>query len=45
MSGKSISRYQWKFRLADLGLSHFKKVIDGREGPTANDSQGTRAYG
>lgn len=38
------SRYEFQFKLADLGLSHFKQNIAG-EDPTDADSRGTRTCG
>jgi serine/threonine protein kinase len=37
-----VSPYAWNFKLADLGLSHFKPTEDGN---TDQDSQGTITYG
>lgn len=39
------SPYEWQFKLADLGISHFKKVSSSRENSTASDTYGTRTYG
>jgi serine/threonine protein kinase len=44
-SNKVSSPYKWEFKVADLGLSHFKKVVDEQGTVTANDAHGTRTYG
>jgi serine/threonine protein kinase len=44
-SNKSSSYYKWQFKVADLGLSHFKRVVDELGSITGNDAQGTRCYG
>ncbi|KFY32505.1 hypothetical protein V493_00126 [Pseudogymnoascus sp. VKM F-4281 (FW-2241)] len=36
------SPYAWNFKLADMGISHFKPSEDGN---TDQDSQGTKTYG
>ncbi|KAI9671710.1 MAG: hypothetical protein M1831_003238 [Alyxoria varia] len=38
-------RYNSFFRLADLGLCHFRKVEDNRSDVSMRDAQGTRVYG
>jgi serine/threonine protein kinase len=43
-SADSKSPYQVQFKLADLGLSHFRKNAAG-EDPADADSRGTRTYG
>lgn len=45
VSNQDSSPYKWEFKVADLGLSHFKRVIGKRESVTANDAHGTRTYG
>lgn len=45
VSNGATSSYNWKFKLADLGLSHFQKVASGRGSVFANDAHGTRTYG
>jgi serine/threonine protein kinase len=37
--------HEWQYKLADLGLSHFKNKISLREDSTASDTYGTRTYG
>ena len=44
-SGKSDSAYESYFKLADLGLSHFQRVLEGQGDTRAADSHGTRSYG
>lgn len=45
-SGDSKSPYGYRFKLGDLGLSHFKMNVTPRKGPVTDaDSYGTRAYG
>ncbi|PVH88884.1 hypothetical protein DL98DRAFT_565731 [Cadophora sp. DSE1049] len=44
-SNGDSSRYNWQFKLADLGLSHFNKITEGLGIAIANDTQGTRTYG
>lgn len=39
------SPYSWQFKLADLGISHFKRQISSPEDNTDDDSQGSRTYG
>jgi serine/threonine protein kinase len=39
------SPYEYKFKLADLGISHFKSQVSSLEDSTDRDSQGTRTYG
>jgi len=43
--GNSESPYDVTFKLADLGLSHFSKVVAGKTDPTGEDLGGSRAYG
>jgi hypothetical protein len=43
--GNSESPYDVTFKLADLGLSHFSKVVAGETDPTGEDLGGSRAYG
>jgi serine/threonine protein kinase len=38
------SRFDWEFKLADLGISHFEKMATNGNGKGA-DSQGTKTYG
>jgi serine/threonine protein kinase len=45
VSNQESSRYKWEFKVADLGLSHFKRVVGKQESVTANDAHGTRTYG
>ena len=40
-----LSPYEWTFKLADLGLSHFKAISNGNGGATDLDTFGTRTYG
>lgn len=44
-SKKGASYYDCEFKLADLGLSHFKKHVSSQGDATDRDSRGTRAYG
>lgn len=44
VSNGSTLPYEWQFKLADLGISHFKTTSSSREN-TANDTYGTRTYG
>ncbi|KAF7512559.1 hypothetical protein GJ744_000820 [Endocarpon pusillum] len=44
-SGKSGSQYDCEFKIADLGLSHFRKVQVSRGTTTDKDTSGTREYG
>lgn len=44
-SKKGGSFYDCDFKLADLGLSHFKKHVSSQGDATDRDSHGTRAYG
>ncbi|KAH8764700.1 hypothetical protein F5882DRAFT_17731 [Hyaloscypha sp. PMI_1271] len=44
-SNSVASPYKWEFKVADLGLSHFKKVIDEQGIIIANNAHGTRTYG
>jgi serine/threonine protein kinase len=37
--------HKWQFKLADLGISHFKIKGPSRENSTASDTIGTRTYG
>ena len=37
--------YDVHFKIADLGLSHFKRHTSGLSEATDNDAFGTRAYG
>ena len=45
MSTKGGSPYRCEFKLADLGLSHFKKHVPSQEDVADRDTCGTRAYG
>ena len=45
VSGGAQSPHEWKFKLADLGISHFIMVSSSRENSTASDAYGTRTYG
>lgn len=40
-----MTPYDCHFKIADLGLSHFKKHIPGLRTATDKDTFGTRAYG
>lgn len=44
-SRRGGSAYEWQFKLADLGLSHFKRIVDLQGEAMAYDSHGTRIYG
>ena len=44
-SSQGQSPYSWQFKLADLGLSHFKKKMSSQVEATDGDTYGTRAYG
>lgn len=39
------SPYEWQFKLADFGLSHFISKVPSEGDAMANDSRGTRTYG
>ncbi|KAH8590626.1 hypothetical protein B0O99DRAFT_675870 [Bisporella sp. PMI_857] len=39
------SPFDWEFKLADLGVSHFKRMVSPTESGTDQDSQGTVTYG
>ena len=39
------SPYDWKFKLGDLGLSHFNKKIVSQTDATRPDNHGTKTYG
>ncbi|GAB7349672.1 hypothetical protein MBLNU459_g0345t1 [Dothideomycetes sp. NU459] len=39
------SPFQWTFKLADLGLSHFKQFSGSPDDVKDRDTQGTRTYG
>ncbi|RQM04828.1 hypothetical protein DH86_00003915, partial [Scytalidium sp. 3C] len=39
------SPYEWQFKLADLGFSHFKRAVDGAGEATDHDARGSRTYG
>lgn len=45
VKSKGISPYDCEFKLADLGLSHFKKHVPSQGEATDRDTYGTRAYG
>lgn len=45
MSNMSESRFDCRFILADLGLSHFRKVQRSRTPAFDKDTSGTREYG
>ena len=45
ISNDSGSIYDVQFKLADLGVSHFKKTEELVGHVTDEDSHGTRAYG
>lgn len=42
---KENTPYNWNFKLADLGISHFKRVVDPFGSVKDKDSYGTRLYG
>ena len=44
-SKKGGSSYDCEFKLADLGLSHFKRHVPTQREATDRDTYGTRAYG
>lgn len=44
-SGNSSSPYDCHFKIADLGLAHFKPSIPQATDPLDFDAFGTRAYG
>ncbi|CAG8952521.1 hypothetical protein HYFRA_00009625 [Hymenoscyphus fraxineus] len=44
-SNNSSSPYEFTFKLADLGLSHFQQTVDGETTAPAADSYGTSTYG
>jgi serine/threonine protein kinase len=44
-SGKSGSRFDCEFKIADLGLSHFRKVRASHGAAADKDTSGTRQYG
>ena len=39
------SPYDYQFKIADLGLSHFQRYIGSGRGATDRDAFGTHAYG
>ena len=41
----ATSLYNCHFKLADLGLSHFKRHVGPKQGATDRDAFGTHAYG
>ncbi|KAB2577294.1 hypothetical protein DBV05_g4043 [Lasiodiplodia theobromae] len=45
VSSDRQSPYKYEFKLADLGLSHFKKPRSPNRETTDNDTYGTRTYG
>ncbi|KAK0102819.1 hypothetical protein ONS95_000980 [Cadophora gregata] len=45
LSNGSDNPQDWNFKLADLGISHFKRKNSLREESTASDSYGTHTYG
>lgn len=45
VSGGSRCSHKWKFKLADLGISHFRMATSPEENSTARDRYGTRTYG
>ncbi|KAH6717034.1 hypothetical protein BKA61DRAFT_600947 [Leptodontidium sp. MPI-SDFR-AT-0119] len=45
LSNGSKNPQDWHFKLADLGISHFKRGESLREDSTASDSYGTHTYG
>ena len=44
-TGRGGSPYASQFKLADLGLSHFKKKMSSQVEATDGDTYGTRTYG
>lgn len=45
ISSRSDSAYDCEFRLADLGLSHFRQETGPQGSDTDRDTSGTREYG
>lgn len=45
VSGNNDSPYDYQFKLADLGLSHFTSTMALQEDLAGEDTRGTRAYG
>lgn len=45
MKRHSSSGFGWTFKIADLGLSHFRRILEGQEEAVDLDSKGTRTYG
>lgn len=45
LSGKSAHPYDVEFKLADLGLSHFKRTLKLDQSIVDNDIGGTKEYG
>ena len=39
------SAFDWQFKLADFGLSHFIRKVPSEGDAMANDARGTRTYG
>jgi serine/threonine protein kinase len=44
-SGRSGSNFDCEFKLADLGLSHFRKAQGSHVAAIDKDTSGTREYG
>lgn len=40
-----VSPYEYEFKLADLGLSHFRAVVNGQQDISDRDTRGTHTYG
>lgn len=45
ISNRATSSYDFLFKLADLGLSHFKMTVEGERAGAADDAYGTQTYG
>jgi serine/threonine protein kinase len=45
VSNRSSNPYDVSFKLADLGLSHFKRTVEGGVIATDDDVSGTQTYG
>ena len=45
VSNGQASPYNYQFKLADLGTSHFKRTFQNQMDVSDRDTYGTRAYG
>ena len=45
ISNKEASPYEYLFKLANLGLSHYKITAEGEHAGTDEDTFGTQTYG